>query len=92
MVRTDLELTYHLVISQEGPDAHPLYSAIKHSIEWIGKKHQVTSPMDLKYLIEEEFGIKIGAVEYLTNTSGNYRYRISFRDERHYTWFMLRWS
>jgi hypothetical protein len=49
MVRTDLELTYDLVISQEGPDAHPLYNAIKHSIEWVEKKHQVTSPMDLKY-------------------------------------------
>ena len=92
MVRTDLELTYDLVISQEGPDAHPLYNAVKHSIEWVGKKHQVTSPMDLKYLTEEEFGIKIGAVEYLRNTSGNYRYRVSFRDEQHYTWFILRWS
>lgn len=87
-----MDLTYHKVISQEGPDSHPLYSALKRSIKWVGEQHQTTRLMDLKYLTEEEFGIRIMAIGYLTNTSGNYRYRVSFRDERHYTWFMLRWS
>jgi hypothetical protein len=43
-------------------------------------------------LTESEYGIKIEALGYLRNPSGDYTYRISFRDEQHYLWFMLRWS
>ena len=84
-------MNYHLVISHEGPDAHPLYDALKRSIKWLSERHQTTRLIDLKYLTEEEFGIRIEAIGYLTNTSGNYRYRVSFRDEQHYTWFLLKW-
>lgn len=84
-------MNYHRVISHEGPDAHPLYDALKRSIKWVGERHQNTSPMELKYLTEEEFNIRIEAIGYLTTTSGNYRYRVSFRDEQHYTWFLLKW-
>jgi len=87
-----VELTYHKEIAYEGSKDHPLYGAVNRAIDHVRKIHAVTDQLRLKSLTESEYGIKIDALGYLRNPSGYYTYRVSFRDERHYLWFMLRWS
>lgn len=91
MVRTEVELTYHKEIAYEGSN-HPLYGAMKQAIDHIKETYAITDVDEIKRLTESEYGIKIEALGYLRNPSGYYTYRISFRDERHYLWFMLRWA
>lgn len=92
MVRIEVELTYHTGAGYEHPKGHHLYEAMLRAIEHVGKTHAITDQLTLKSLTESEYGIKIDALGYLRKPSSDYTYRISFRDEQHYLWFMLRWS
>jgi hypothetical protein len=84
-----MELTYHKIVSYEGPNSHPLYNALKRSIEHIQSLHTGCTGIELKSLTEQAFDIK---VEYLAHDGRLHRYKVSFRDESYYNWFMLRWA
>ena len=86
-----MELTYHKEIAYEGSKKHHLYEAVKRAINHIKETYDITDVDELKRLTEAEYDIKIRALGYLRNSSGYYTYRVSFKDERHYLWFMLRW-
>ena len=92
MVRTEVELTYHTGAGYEHPKGHHLFTAMLRAMEHVENIYAVTDKFELKALTEFEYGIKIDSLGYLCNPSGDYTYRISFRDERHYLWFMLRWT
>ena len=87
-----MELTYHKEIAYEGSKDHLVYGAVKRAIDHIKETYAITDVDEIKRLTESEYGIKIDALGYLRNPSGYYTYRVSFRDERHYLWFILRWS
>lgn len=92
MVCTKVELTYHTGAGYEHPKGHHLYEALLRAIDHIKETYAITDVDEIKRLTESEYGIKIEALGYLRNPSSYYTYRISFRDEQHYLWFMLRWS
>jgi len=87
-----VELNYHKGAGYEHPKGHHLFTAMLRAIEHVENIYAVTDKFELKALTEFEYGIKIDSLGYLCNPSGDYTYRISFRDERHYLWFMLRWA